>query len=281
MAPSSCWRIERCQSVGKGLPLPARSGGPPGRSPPGWQTSATCGSPGRCFTGREAGFIIRSGDGGGARRKSRSPPTVPAQHGTGGRIPMFGCDLTTAGVPAGGTSCRYCRAVPHAARKAGRAMPEPARLARLHLCRAQPAHPTASRLRSLRHCHPPGLPQFLTGPYQAGQLRSARGRLRHYRITARPRGGRNREDRQAPAEAVGCPCTADEVGQWLVNFRVNAPAGIPLAAPAGEPPGARWRGSREPAGKALHTPGHARAQRTSAVHRRRAGHPGRPQIGQE
>ena len=54
---------------------------------------------------------------------------------------MLGCDLATAGVPADGTSGRYCRAVPHAARQAGRDTPETVRLAWLCRCWARWACP--------------------------------------------------------------------------------------------------------------------------------------------
>lgn len=92
--------------------------GRPAAEGAGLVTPATRGPAGTCFTGREAGFMIRSGDGGGARRELRSPPTVPAQRGTGGCVP-YDCDLTAAGIPADGMSCRYCHAVTHTARKDG------------------------------------------------------------------------------------------------------------------------------------------------------------------
>ena len=97
---------------------------------------------------------------------------------------MFGCDLATASVPADGTSGRYCRAVPHAARQAGRDNPETVRLAWLCLCRAQPAHrcggrnrmPSASPLRAtgiVSAPDPAGLPAA-DGRRYAGLLCSAR-----------------------------------------------------------------------------------------------------------
>jgi hypothetical protein len=68
---------------------------------------------------------------------------------------MFGCDLATAGVPADGTSGRYCHAVPHAARQAGRDTPETVRLAWLCRCWVQPAHRCGGRNRETAK-RPPG-----------------------------------------------------------------------------------------------------------------------------
>lgn len=129
---------------------------------------------------------------------------------------MFDRDLSTAGIPADGTSCRSCRAVSHTARKDRPETPEPVRVAHRYLCRGQSAYAIAGR-RSLGRDHPPELPQFLADPYEAGQLSPVRDRLRRYRITVRTSGDCNREDRQlAPAEIVGDLYAADGVGQRLV-----------------------------------------------------------------
>ena len=71
---------------------------------------------------------------------------------------MFGCDLATASVPADGTSGRYCRAVPHAARQAGRDNPETVRLAWLCRCGEQPAHRCGGRNR-MPSASPSGPPE--------------------------------------------------------------------------------------------------------------------------
>jgi hypothetical protein len=131
---------------------------------------------------------------------------------------MFDRDLSTAVIPADGTSCRSCRAVSHTSRKDRRGTPEPVRVAHRYLCRGQSAYAIAGR-RSLGRDHPPELPQFLADPYEAGQLSPVRDRLRRYRITVRTSGDCNREDRQmAPAEIVGDPYAADGVGQRLVTL---------------------------------------------------------------
>lgn len=131
---------------------------------------------------------------------------------------MFDRDLSTAGIPADGTSCRSCRAVSHTARKDRRETPQPVRVAHRYLCRGQSACAIAGR-RSLGRDHPAELPRFLADPYEAGQLSPVRDRLRRYRITVRTSGGCNREDRQmARAGIVGDLYAAGGVGQRLVTL---------------------------------------------------------------
>ena len=220
MAPSSCCPSITARVPVKSLPLPARSGRPLGPSVAegaGLVTPATHGPADTCFTGREGAFIIRTGDGGGARRELRSSPTVPAQRGTGGCVP-HDCDLIAAGIPADRTSCRYCHGVTHTARKDGRDVPEPVRLAHRYQCRGDSVYAITGR-RPLG-LDPPEFPQFLADRGQAGQLSTVRDRLRRYRITVRARGGRNWEDPQmAPAEIVGALHAADKAGRRLVTFR--------------------------------------------------------------
>jgi len=217
MAPSSCCPSITARVPLKSLPLPARSGRPLGLCGAGRLVTPATRSPAdTCFTGREGAFMIRTGDGGGARRELRSSPTVPAQRGTGGCVP-HDCDLTVAGIPADGVSCRYCHGVTHTARNDGRDVPEPVRLAHRYQCRGNSVYTITGR-RSLG-LDPPEFPQFLADRGQAGQLSPAGDRLRRYRITVRARGGRNREDPQlAPAEIVGALHAAAEVGRRLVTY---------------------------------------------------------------
>jgi hypothetical protein len=115
--------------------------------------------------------MIRTGDGGGARRELRSSPTVPAQRGTGGCVP-HDCDLVVAGMPADGASCRYCHGVTHTARNDarndGRDVPEPVRPAHRCQCRGNSVYTITGR-RSLG-LDPPEFPRFLADRGQAGQL---------------------------------------------------------------------------------------------------------------
>jgi len=128
---------------------------------------------------------------------------------------MFDRDLST--VPADGTSRRDFRAVARIARRDERAMAELARLGQLYRRRGKSARPTASRRRSLRRSHQPGLMQFLADPYKVGQLSPVGDRLRRCHMTDRTRGNWNRKDRQiAVAEIVGNLYAADEAGQRLV-----------------------------------------------------------------
>ena len=128
---------------------------------------------------------------------------------------MFDRDLTTAGVPADGTSCRYCPAVSRIARRDERRMAALAQLALFYLCRGKSARPTAGR--RLRRSHPPGRTRFLADPYEAEQLSPVGDGLRRRNMTVRTRGSWNRKDRQvAVAEIVGDRYAADHAGQRLV-----------------------------------------------------------------
>jgi len=194
---------------------------PPGRPAAGGGaglvTPATRGAADTCFTGREGGFMIRSGDGGGARRELRSPPTVPAQRGTGGCVP-HDCDLTAAGIPADGMSCRFCHGVTHTVRKDGRDAPEPVRLPHRYLCVGDSVYAITGR-RSLGLDLPPEFSRFFAYPCRAGQLSPVGDPLRRYCGTVDTRSGGNREDRQmVPTEIVGALYAAEEVGKRLVSF---------------------------------------------------------------
>jgi hypothetical protein len=165
----------------------------------------------------------------------------------------------TAVGPVGGSSpCRYCSSGSRAALPGGDQ--DIARLAHLYVCQGLstyaigeitgldrqrvshmlrragiPLRPRgAGRLRPVRRADPPGLPQLLTGLYEAGRLsspqiaaltgipeRTVRDRLRRYGIGTRTRGGWNREDRRlVSAETLDdlytqLGLTADQVGSRL------------------------------------------------------------------
>jgi len=128
------------------------------------------------------------------------------------------CDLTAAGIPADGTSCRYCHGVTHTARKDGRDAPEPARLAHRYQCRGDSVYAITGR-RSLGLDLPPESSRFLAYPCLAGQLSPVGDPLRRYCGTVDTRGGCNREDRQmVPTEIVGALYAAEEVGKRLVSI---------------------------------------------------------------
>ena len=282
----------------------------------GLVTPATRGAADTCFTGREGGFMIRSGDGGGARRELRSPPTVPAQRGTGGCVP-HDCDLTAAGIPADGTSCRYCQGVTHTARRDGRDAPEPARLAHRYQCRGDSVYAITGR-RSLGLDLPPEFSRFLAYPCRAGQLSPVGDPLRRYcgstntAQCARPRRprpccrdgagggpGEERAGRGLPPESAdrylsGIPRHPGGAIPRPIRDRCPDPAPL-TATPVREtcascarrhPCGCRGRILR--ARRALGSqPGRrcayqgVPAHRTGLVHRKRVGHPGRPEIEQE
>ena len=122
---------------------------------------------------------------------------------------MFDRDLTTAGIPAYGKSCRHRRGVRRTARKNPRDESEPGGPAQLHTRRNRPAHPTAGRRRSLRTGHPPDLPPFLADPHETGQPDPVRDGLRRYRVTVRTRSGPNRGNAMRPAIFAPALFTAD------------------------------------------------------------------------
>jgi hypothetical protein len=235
--------------------------------------------------------MIRSGDGGGARRELRSPPTVPAQRGTGGCVP-HDCDLTAARVLADGTSCRYCHGVTHAARKDGRDVREPVRLAYRYQCRGDSVCAITAR-RSLA-LDLPEFPQFPADRGSAGQLSPIGVRCGIPRLLAAAirRPSRARCPDPAPLTTTpltemywGCrtwaephlaarqPIGHDRAGSCACRHPVWPPWRANPLLRAGRSPGSKQ-------GRPSARPAHARA-RTSAVHRRRVGHSGRPEIGQE